>query len=150
MIAKKISLIPIYSMSKEKFNNKWKKKKESVDFVSELYDPIENWKYNQIIGFVEVLISKQDIIFEVYKYRLQRYIFTSKRKKFMDNIHVNGTHFRIVGMNNNEIRVNFMHYLDLFKDSFTSDNEYLDLEIINNTLESIDFKKIITSLNTSV
>ena len=71
---KTIFEIPIYSMSEKEFNKRWKKRKtflynlfisggnteeDSKLFVSDSCFPGCVWKYNQIIGFIRISVSKR-------------------------------------------------------------------------------------------
>ena len=71
--------IPIYSMTEKEFKRRWDKWKEkwyerseqigwSIEEIEEVVNsimateyPRNVWKYNQIVGFVEIAISLRDI-----------------------------------------------------------------------------------------
>lgn len=77
MEPKVIFEIPVYSMSEEKFYKKWKFFNEyNIKHFLELNDELGNyerwlkrfnlpqsiWKYNQIIGYIQIIIKGKDII----------------------------------------------------------------------------------------
>lgn len=75
--------IPIYSMSEKEFNRRWDKRKKYLteyfmesgenseerakEFIFTGYYPQYVWKYNQIVGFVEIAVAPGDISFNVCK-----------------------------------------------------------------------------------
>ena len=110
--------IPIYSMSKKEFNKRWDKRKtewiedsvrigNSVEKAKEIiyvcYYPQYIWKYNQIVGFVEISIGLRDVVLNVQKTLDTRMVAVSKTKHFIQDLRTNGMHFPISGLHNVEI-----------------------------------------------
>lgn len=75
-----IASIPVYSITENSFNQKWnifyeksynntmfKDKEKYISTLEYVYFPTNSWKYNKIIGFIEIIVSKEDIIFEIYR-----------------------------------------------------------------------------------
>ena len=88
MEPKVIFEIPIYSMSEEKFYKKWETSNESsIKHFLELNDEIGDyerwlkrfnlpqsiWKYNQIVGYIQIIIKGKDIIFDLWLCKDKRY-----------------------------------------------------------------------------
>lgn len=115
---KLIVSIPIYSISEEKFNKKWSDHHESVmkklnykpnrkDLLSVLKSndfPKTVWKYNKIIGHIEILLSGNDIIFEVYKSNKKKFNYNSITKDFVEGYQSLNNHFYIDEKNNEELK----------------------------------------------
>ncbi len=110
--------IPIYSMSEKEFNRRWDKKKkflteyfmecggngeERAEIIYTGYYPQYVWKYNQIVGFVEIAVAPRDISFNIYKTLDKKMVAVSKTKHFIQNLFSNGKHFPIGKKTNEEI-----------------------------------------------
>lgn len=85
MIRTTIFDIPIYSMSEECFNKKWD---EAVASKIQNYDQLKNtgffypkcvWKYNYIIGHVEISVSYDTVWFDVYLVNMKHLPFLSEK-----------------------------------------------------------------------
>lgn len=77
--------IPIYSMPEKEFKRRWDrwkkewyKKSEQMGYSHERAEEVITnlissqysrtvWKYNQIVGFVEIAITPRDVVFNVQK-----------------------------------------------------------------------------------
>lgn len=121
--------IPIYSMPKKEFGkrwNSWKKKiydkseqlgyspeqtEELVKRTLEKQYPRNVWKYNQIVGFVEIAISSSDIVFNVQKTTDSRIQATGKTRHYIQDMRTNGMHFPIRNMKNEDIVIKIDKYL---------------------------------------
>lgn len=110
--------IPIYSMSEEEFNRRWDKRKkflteyfmdhggdgeERAEIVYTGHYPQYVWKYNQIVGFVEIAAAPRDISFNIYKTLDKKMVAVSKTKHFIQNLHSISKHFPIGKKSNEEI-----------------------------------------------
>ena len=152
--------ITINKKNELSFNKKWDKEikkriKEFVDnghtsseaskIINQIYYPKTLWKYNQIIGYITISISKQDVIFDLYKSINKRYIYKSSKKHFIINQNLNGVHFNIVDRDNIFIKSKIKEFLELiYKTSLSK--YYLDYTTFNNTIDFLDIKKIVNSL----
>ena len=119
--------IPIYSMSETDFNNRWKKKKErliqiflerentrenALKYLPILIKDKDIWKYNQIIGYIKISVTRQEVRFKVYKpinatqYRIDR---TSRYviKELLNT----GLHFYAIPLTEEEIKLKIREYL---------------------------------------
>lgn len=127
---KVICEIPIYSMPEAEFNRKWEKQKkkwidESIgmgnsesrarEIINKCYYPQYLWKYNQIVGFVEIAISPRDVSFNVQKTLDKRFFIISKTKHFIQDLRTGGMHFPICKMSNEEILTEIEEYLLIVK-----------------------------------
>lgn len=110
--------IPIYSMSEEEFNRRWDKRKkflteyfmehggdaeERAEIIYTGHYPQYVWKYNQIVGFVEIAVAPRDISFNIYKTLDKKMVAVSKTKHFIQNLHSISKHFPIGKKSNEEI-----------------------------------------------
>ena len=96
--------VPIYSMPEKEFKRRWdnwKKKwydrseqlgytpertEETVRMIMETQYPRNVWKYNQIVGFVEIAVSSRDISFNVQKTLDSRIQAVGKTKHYIQDM----------------------------------------------------------------
>ena len=96
--------VPIYSMPEKEFKRRcdnWKKKwydrseqlgytpertEETVRMIMETQYPRNVWKYNQIVGFVEIAVSLRDISFNVQKTLDSRIQAVGKTKHYIQDM----------------------------------------------------------------
>ena len=111
----KLFEIPIYAVDRNtlhtKYSNAADKIKEdckecAAETIQRCIDhetyPHRMWDYNHIVGYIQILTKRQDVIFEVYlPCEKKRYYWKSKSKVFLYNIHANGTHFFVDKKRNN-------------------------------------------------
>lgn len=113
--------IPIYSMPEKEFRRRWNKWKQNLyvqseqmgntveqteEFVSMIVRsqyPRNVWKYNQIVGFVEIAISPRDVIFHVHETLDSRIHALGKTKHYIRDTATSGIHFQIKKMSNLEL-----------------------------------------------
>jgi len=110
---KMISLmeIPIYSMQENEFKKKWDKfineginnyvshgweEDEARKSLYKTYHPQHVWKYNQIIGYIIISGSRNDIWIDLFMPGGKRIYAKSTKKRFMFNQGLNGYHFYIL------------------------------------------------------
>lgn len=133
--------IPIYSMSEKEFNKRWKKRKDYLynmfisgrnteedarRFVSDSCFPKCVWKYNQIIGFIRISVSKRDVWFDIYRSLDKIYYANSKTKHFIQNMHANGTHFYVSNLTNEYIKPNILETLKSIEKNSLKKKFYVD------------------------
>jgi len=102
--------IPIYSMPEKEFKKKWDKyinecvngyvshgweEDEARKSVYRTYHPQHVWKYNQIIGYIAISGSRNDIWIDLFMPENIKVYAKSTKKKFMFNQMLNGYHFHI-------------------------------------------------------
>lgn len=155
--------IPIYSMPEKEFKKRWDKWKqdwydrseymghtpeqteETVSMIMESTYPRNIWKYNQIVGFVEIAISPRDISFNVQKTLDSRIQAVGKTKHYIQDMRTNGMHFPIGNMSNEElvsqieeylcaIQKNLPKWFCLYLDTFNTVKHHIDFRGIQKDL----------------
>ena len=165
MITKRIFEIPIYSISQEKFYEKWdirneKKLSEWINAgwtyseakseIARLAFPKTIWKYAQIIGYLVVDITKSDIWFDVYAPLNNNGIrYDTTAKTFPQAWSLNGTHFPLEKeMSNAEIIKEIKKWVIQIQNDHIS-KWHLDLTTVLNSIDYIDFCRLVTDLSNS-
>lgn len=158
MKSKVIFEIPIYSIKEDKFYQKWKDYKEKckkrfLEHNDELGDyelwfdrsnfPKYVWKYNQIIGYIQISIKEKDIIFDLWLSKDKRYTYNTTKKHFIEYIPTNGLHFFVNNMKDKEIKVEINKFLKIIESDFIKENMYLDRTIYDNLINIINIKNMI-------
>lgn len=151
--------IPIYTMDKEKFENKWRKKEQRYFEMSSCetfeeykketrisFCPCNIWQYNQIIGYIIISVSKNDVWFGRYLADIDRIIFDSKQKRFMNNKPMNGMHFYTSGMDNSKIISLTKEMLENVVKQFIDKKYYVDKTVFNNLIDNVDLKGIMQNM----
>lgn len=153
--------IPIYSMSEKEFNKRWKKRKDFLynmfisggnteedakRFVSHSCFPQCVWKYNQIIGFIRISVSKRDIWFDIYRSLDNVYYAQSKSKHFIQNVHANGTHFYVSNLSNEYIKQNILEWLRGIEREYLEKRFYVDYSVFHNLFDYVDIAQIMKSM----
>ncbi len=88
----------------EYFMGVWENSEDrSKAIIKACYYPQYVWKYNQIVGFVEIAVAPRDIVFNVYKTLDERMVAVSKTKHFMQNLYSGSKHFPIEKKSNGAI-----------------------------------------------
>lgn len=153
--------IPIYAMSETEFNRRWQKKKEK--FFQELtsrglteedikmhwinlHFPRYIWKYNQIIGYIKISVTRQDINFDVFCSTDQIYYADSKQKHFIKDLMTNGTHFYARDKSNEYIKEEIKRWLKSIERYHLYSKRYVDYTTFDNLIDLINIKKIMEDL----
>lgn len=153
--------IPIYSMSEKEFNRRWDKRKkflteyfteygrnseeQAKEIICSNYYPQYVWKYNQIVGFVEIAVAPRDIAFNVYKTLDKKMVAVSKTKHFIQNIYSISKHFPIGKKSNEEIVREIDRWIEsiarelpktmiLFLDTYNTVKHHIDFIGIRNDI----------------
>lgn len=152
--------IPIYSESKDRFFNKFlhkrvvrekelKTKNYDDDLIRIILDKefttYSIWKYNQMIGFIEVVIYKnKDIELKLYMSDQKKHLWNSQHKYYMKYIQILGMHNYTEGKSNNEIKEDILElYNDLKEWHLKGKNLYFDETNLKIILKYTNIKKII-------
>lgn len=117
--------------------------------VKSLWEGRDIWKYNQIIGYIQVVVTTSNAIeFNFYISRYERYRIDSPKKHCMYYENITGTHFPLLNMSNNEIRTELRKRLQQIrlKELLSLKKAYIDLSTFNNIINYIDIKKIAEDL----
>lgn len=157
----KLFEILIYSMTKEKFRDKWNNYdkrmrdtlfngKENIynDHIYNFPDPIRKWEYNQIIGYIVTSYYDNSFWFDLYLTTCQKPHFKTKQKYPIINSGINGYHFMVEEKFDNEkIIKKIFEYINLIKDNFLNNNNFIDTESLNNVVKIIDFTILLDNKN---
>lgn len=156
--------IPIYYISQNCFNDKWKNFKD--DYINKMMrkglsqieaknsfiycNKIESlWNYNKIIGYIKLIYNNKtgDIEFEIYKSTKNKFIYNKKFMMTFDKIAFIGIapnlHIYVKDKTNEEIIRLINDKLKYIYDEFFSKKNYVDTKAFNNICNYIDFKKMI-------
>ncbi|EAC5337278.1 hypothetical protein AFT98_08630, partial [Listeria monocytogenes] len=128
MKEKIIIVIPVYSISENLFHKKWDEfyeksytntmysdKENYIDTLRNIDFPTNSWKYNKIIGYIEIRASKEDIIFEIYRSTKLRFPYRSKSKDFIEFFSSLGNHFPILRKNDTELKDEIKKFLEMIE-----------------------------------
>lgn len=161
MIQKTLFEIPIYSMPEKEFKKRWDKWKSEVynSFVSHGHSdesarmglhaiiyPEDVWKYNQIVGYIVISVSKNDVWFDIYMSLYERYRAISRTKHFIQNTHVNGLHFHVTNENDVEIHGKIKKWLSIIEKDNIRKTMFVDYSVFDNTFEAVDIRKIMSNI----
>lgn len=103
--------------------------------------PQNVWKYNQIVGFVEIAISPRDVIFHVQKTMDSRIHALGKTKHYIQDMGTIGMHFQIKNMSNLELVTEMDAYLRSIQNGLPK-WFCLYLDIFNVVKYHIDYRAI--------
>lgn len=154
---KMILTVPVYRCSEEKYQNESLEKRKNLEkhynqfsannnnyWIQEIVDSTQNlnhrpWKYNEIVGFLEIFISGMQIRCESY------FIKKSEIRKGIKNktFRFNGKEFEIsvkYSMSNATISDLLIEQFKNLELSKQFAKRYFDLEIINNVSSCINWK----------
>ena len=153
--------IPIYALSKKELSKRYERFKESFQKSCLTIDdesfrkcidletfPQRCWKHNHVVGYIDIHLDRQDIVFEIYlpHPKNKRYNWRRSRKIYMHNIMANSTHFYVDSkMCNNDIQTKITEMLDwIIKDHIPS-KYYVDRNAFDSVHSCIDYKSILDS-----
>lgn len=153
--------IPIYAMSEAEFNRRWQKEKEKFfkEFIShghteentrlyweDLHSPRYIWKYNQIIGYIKISVTRQDVNFNVFCSLDNKYYADSKQKHFITNWSTNGTYIYARDKSDECIKEKIGDWLKSIEKNLLHSKRYVDYTTFNNLIDLINIKKIMEEL----
>lgn len=153
--------IPIYSMSEIEFNNRWEniKNKHNSNFYSRnnskedtqnaffnIYYPRNVWEYNQIIGYVKISVTQQDVNFKIYCTSDKRFYADTCVKHFIKDTFTIGSHFYAGSDSDETIKNNIRDWLHSFKSDSYYKRFYFDFTTYNNLIDFINIKEIMKSI----
>lgn len=159
MIQKVLFEIPIYSMTEKEFNKRWEKKlqkdlermkpsdkEKAKKQLMQLYYPQYVWRFNQIIGYIKLSVTKRDVLFNIYLAKDQRFYAVSKRKKFIEDTRSHGLRFYVGDKSDEEIKAEIYRQLKNIKNERIRRSFYIDYSVFNNIINYLNIKKIIDSM----
>ena len=149
--------IPIYCMTKERFDDKWKRyiaKKindmpdTSKEIASRVYQEgylcEKLWKYNQIIGYLTIEYKNSSIWLNQYMTKDKIFRVDSTARHFVYNTRLAGFHFHITtNMKNEDLRKKIKELVNSFEKEQLNKNYFLDKFDRFNTIEYLDIRKMI-------
>lgn len=152
--------IPVYPWSEKGFEKKWEKKntklveqmaqhgysnKDAEEISLRLSFPNRLWRYNQIVGYITVSVTKQDVLFGIYCTMDKRFYIDTKTKHFIQNWNVLGTHFPIDAKTNAEIKIEIRKWLKEIQNEHLK-RFYVDYSVFNTVFEHIDIRAIVDEI----
>lgn len=155
---KTIFELPIYSMPEAEFNRRWNKfkedctrnlrdedKKQNLEAFHQIYFPEYVWRYNQIVGFVEITVSKHDVYFHIHQSMDKRYVARSRTKHFICDLHNVGFHFPVINKDNLQIHKEIDEWLTSIQKDLPG-NLQINRYVYNNVFEYLDIVQIIEDM----
>jgi len=143
-------------MSEKEFNKRWDKQINKLvekaggscnrDELSQFSLPECLWKFNQIIGYIIISSTKNEIIFNLYCSTDKKYFADSKKKHWMINWDMNGTHFETNSKSEYEIKTEICKWLKIIYKEHLHSKHFIDLSTFNNIINYIDIKKMMKTL----
>ena len=152
--------IPVYPWSKEEFDKKWKIKnsklveemtqhghsnEDAEKISSQLSFPNRLWRYNQIVGYITITVTKQDVFFDLYCTMDKRFYFDTKTKHFIQNMGMLGTHFPIDAKTNAEIKIEIQKWLKIIQNERLK-RFYVDYSVFDTVFEHTDIRAIVDEI----
>ena len=149
--------IPIYSMKKKEFNERWENhikemvsqtnienRKEFEKNYRNYYIVERQWKYNQIIGFLVIYYENGTVWFDEYCTMDKNIRFKSNKKHFIQNLNLGGYHFWISNeMTNKSIQEEIIHWITSFEEEVMDKKYFLDKDKYLKIIKHLDIKKMI-------
>lgn len=149
--------LPIYLLSEKDFLKKCEKEKEklikqfkengsteekAIECFKTVYYPKNLWKYNQIIGCIEIYATNNDIVFELYCTLDKKIPAFSEKKHFAEDWRINGEHFNWNNKSNPEIRKKIIKHLQSVK-MMVNRKYYINDEALTVTLPYLNIKGLL-------
>ena len=164
----KLFEIPIYAFDKKGLQDRisrWKIDNfgTNPEFADSIKNERKQYEYNHIVGFIEIYLDNDNIFFRLYLPYIKcrsfttingqymkdsslkyRYRWCTSRKTFLEDHDVNGTHFNIYRLGNEEIVENLNNMMCIMRDCVYEYNQsyHIDDEAFNAIKNVVDFSKI--------
>lgn len=155
----KLFEIPIYALSKKTLSKRYNRtvEKNENDYpeadheslsksVEMLTYPQRLWEHNHVVGYIDIISDKKDIVFEIYlPYpQVERYHWNGKNRIYLYNVMANGTHFYVdKNMNNSEIQIKTSEMLDWVIKDLIPKRYYVDRAAFDAVNMHVDYLSII-------
>lgn len=123
-------------MPKKLFEEKWEKffQNNNVRLESRFfYKPRSEWKFNQVIAYVEIYKNNSEIDFEIYKSKSKLFSYNTLHGGF-EHLHAIGNHFFVNSSDTNDsIKQTILSFLDDFRSDlgFKGKRHFLLLDEFN-------------------
>lgn len=145
--------IPVYSMTQESFDSKFEKlierqrgkyyeDEETRTLYRDFVFPMGVWRFNQIIGYIQIVATKSNFKFLLWQGSKKRYSIDAKSKPMiclMDQCYVS----YLSGESNEEFRHLLSERISRCYESFLYRQRYIDTTAFDNLVPYIDFSRII-------
>jgi len=92
------------------------------------------------------MVTKQDVVFEIWLARGQRFHANSSVKKFLSLMPTNGLHFSVGISSDDEIKAKICRMLDFIKAKHVADRFYIDDTIFHNVINYLSIREIIDEM----
>lgn len=150
--------IPLYKMCEKEYQEKYDKfiyKKACDDYVVHgidinlaidktraFYHPKQNWRYNQIIGYIQIYYKNGTIYFDSCLPNINRFKFNSNKKHYLYYCMIGGYHFNIKNLTNQGIGNKIKNYLESIKKEIYKGKYFFDYSTFNNVYFNIDYLSV--------
>lgn len=155
----KLFEIPIYSMNENEYKKRCFKYidkcasettpdnyKYFYEYLVNIYYKKRPWKYNQIVGYIEIIFKDDSIWFNEYLTMDKQIHAIANKKHIIQNVLLNGHHFYIKKeMKNNEIKKEMIKWIKNIEKVIIKKPLYLDKTLFLSQLDYIDIRKMIGS-----
>ena len=128
-----------YKHNLQRDDNTLKKSLELITY------PMCLWEYNHIIGYLQINVNSQDVIFELYlpMESPKRYYWNSKKKDFIVNQMSPNNHFYIGNKSSEDIRNWITDYVEELCKRMKKRGYYVDLSAFDTVNKYIDYRSLI-------
>lgn len=154
----KLFEIPVYALSKNELEIRVKKREKEFHYypykhidesmsdiaVSDTY-PKKLYDYNHVVGMIVIYIDKYEVEAKLFKARYEKYYWKSGRKKFLEDMHINGAHSRY---NINEIK-DCIKTVYRIAASCVGKSMFIDDECFTNLVDLIDWTGVVEMMKMS-
>ena len=137
-------------MDEREFNKRWERiiHQHNVEYENahSMFFPLNQWKYNQIIGYIEISVTRTDVKFGLYKSKSNRFRVNSKTKQLIQWSEINPSGFYANKVEDECIHEMIRSRLEEIKQNNLKKTMYIDYSSFDNIFDYIDIKNIMKSL----
>ncbi|MDD3369652.1 MAG: hypothetical protein PHP50_12355 [Lachnospiraceae bacterium] len=153
--------IPVYAISEVDFNKKWGERRKEIkeNFIKHghteesanqgfrsAFFPQYVWKYNQIVGYINISVTRQDINVSLFCTSDKTIRVISSKKHLIQKWEKNGLHFYALHKDNEYLRERTKSFLKDVKEMFP-EKYFVDDLAFENTIGSLDIQGIMKNSN---
>ena len=158
MNMKTLLIIPIYAFSEKTFRRRYEEHKQRIcekydtkpdDIIQKIIEhetfPQRSTLLNHVIGDITISFWGNDLYFTVYlPLKMERYVWTSRQRNFMQDIMANSVHFNTtVCQDNKEIQHKVWEMIKMIIREYIPDRFYVDKQSFYIQNFSTDYLKMI-------
>jgi len=139
--------VPMYSMPEKLFEEKWEhyyKNNEVEKEYRRFYKPRNEWKFNQVVAYIEIYKNNYDIEFEIYKSPSSTFCYNTIHKGY-EHLYTIGNHFYVSPSETNDsIKRAILTFLDGFKSElgFKGKRQILLLDEFNLQIDLMNIRSL--------